>query len=130
MRSYGDLVEVQRGSVGTAGLDVPAQFMWRDKLWVVRDVISHWIETGAWWEQAGVAAALYGVSAASAEQSSSARVDTLPERLSDADLLAEREFWRVEAATGRMSRLVGGAGVFDLAFDWSDGRWRLVRCID
>jgi hypothetical protein len=24
----------------------------------------------------------------------------------------------------------GGAGVFDLVFDWADGSWRLTRCLD
>ena len=23
-----------------------------------------------------------------------------------------------------------GGGVFDLAFDWADGRWQLVGCVD
>ena len=23
-----------------------------------------------------------------------------------------------------------GGGVFDLAFDWADGRWQLVGCMD
>ena len=58
MRSYNELIEVRRGLV--SGQEVPAQFIWRDKLWVVRDVISHWIETGVWWERAGVSA-LFGI---------------------------------------------------------------------
>ena len=50
------------------------------------------------------------------------------------DLLTERELWRVEAGRGRA---VGGpdgetdtGGVFDLAFDWADGCWQLVGCMD
>ena len=42
------------------------------------------------------------------------------------DLLVERELWRVEA--GRGGPDVGG--VFDLSFDWTDGRWQLVGCAD
>jgi hypothetical protein len=38
----------------------------------------------------------------------------------------EREFWRVEAWAGRSSPV----GVFDLCFDWSAGRWQLVRVVD
>jgi hypothetical protein len=55
-----------------------------------------------------------------------------------ADLLAERELWRVEAGRGPgrpvpVDEADGGpdgGGVFDLAFDWSDGRWALVGCAD
>jgi hypothetical protein len=42
------------------------------------------------------------------------------------DLVAEREVWRVEASRGRAS----GLGVLDLVFDWADGSWRLIRCLD
>jgi hypothetical protein len=38
----------------------------------------------------------------------------------------EREVWRVEAAAGRG----GGIGVYDLCFDWSAGRWTLLRALD
>lgn len=38
----------------------------------------------------------------------------------------EREVWRVEAGTGRTAPL----GVFDLGFDWSTGRWSVVRVHD
>ena len=57
-------------------------------------------------------------------------------RLRGADLLGERELWRVEAGRGpgrrdgARRRAVDGGGVFDLAFDWSDGRWALVGCAD
>ena len=45
-----------------------------------------------------------------------------------ADLAAEREVWRVEAARGMSAAT--GRGVFDLVFDWADGSWRLTRCLD
>jgi hypothetical protein len=70
MRQYGDPIEVRRGLV--TGLDAPEQFVWRGKLWVVREIIAHWVRTGAWWEQEAAT-----------------------------DLLAEREVWRVEAGRGR-----------------------------
>jgi len=58
--------------------------------------------------------------------------------------LAERELWRVEAGRGPAPAVQAGVGaahgdrgdpgdpggVFDLAFDWSDGRWALVGCAD
>ena len=60
MRSYDEPIEVRRGLV--AGQEAPEQFLWRGRLWVVRDVVSHWVETGAWWDQEGIAA-LLGVGA-------------------------------------------------------------------
>ena len=42
-----------------------------------------------------------------------------------ADLLVERELWRVEAGRG-----ISTSGVFDLSFNWSDGHWQLVGCAD
>jgi len=70
-------------------------------------VVAHWVETGPWW-QGGT-----------------------PET----DLVAERELWRVEAGRGIPDgrAQVGeqqSYGVFDLSFDWTDGRWQLVGCLD
>lgn len=48
------------------------------------------------------------------------------ERIEESDPLAEQEVWRVEAGRGR----AGDFGVFDLAFDWADGRWLLIGCVD
>jgi hypothetical protein len=47
------------------------------------------------------------------------------------DLTAEREVWRVEAGRGA-GRTDGDVhrGVFDLVLDWTDGSWRLSRCLD
>ncbi len=92
MRQYDDPVEVRRGD--TAG---PEQFLWRGRLWKVRAVVAHWVETGPWW------------------QASTSPVDPI----------AERELWRVEA--GRDLETIG---VFDLSFDWTDGCWQLVGCLD
>ena len=49
MRQYDDPVEVRRGEA-----EDPEQFLWRGRLWKVRAVVAHWVETGAWW-QAGAA---------------------------------------------------------------------------
>ncbi|MBA3232456.1 MAG: hypothetical protein H0T17_00680 [Propionibacteriales bacterium] len=148
MRSYDDVIDVRRGLV--AGQEAPEQFLWRGRLWVVRDVLAHWVETGAWWEQAGVAA-LLGIRSGSGASSnpdssevsaaasvatnsgggSGAAVDGLQDARLGADLLGERDVWRVEAGRGRLAPGSSlGAGVFDLAFDWVDARWRLVGCMD
>ncbi len=69
MRRYNDPIDVFHGQVASAqGLvEGPTQFMWRDRLWQVREFVAHWVETGAWW------------------------------RTTDADLLSEQETWRVVA---------------------------------
>jgi hypothetical protein len=99
-RRYDDPVEVRRRD------DDPAEFLWRGRFYAVREVLAHWVETGAWW-QAGSA----GSSALA---------------LAGAALHAEREVWRVEASPGRLH----GSGVFDLCFDWDAGGWTLLRALD
>jgi hypothetical protein len=124
MRLYNDPVEVRRGLVN--GVEAPAEFVWRGRLWVVHEVIAHWMETGAWWVQATT---------------------------EDTDLIAEREVWRVGASRSRADdraddkaddkaddqaddnevddrRTGGSRGVFDLSFDWSVGHWQLARVHD
>jgi len=95
-------------------------------------VIAHWVETGPWW-QSGGARAVIGSDEPGSGSTRSGGAD-----LCSPDLLGERELWRVEAGRGA-GRPVGvevddpavdGGGVFDLAFDWSDGRWALVGCAD
>lgn len=108
MRKYDDLVDVRKHD------DTPDQFLWRGRLWQVREVVAHWVETGAWWHR-GTSTAEGGVSA---------------------DPLAEREVWRVAAARGRVAAIAAdpendpGFGVFDLCFDWASGDWRLAGAVD
>ncbi|MFC7362923.1 DUF6504 family protein [Nocardioides astragali] len=105
MRQYDDPVEVRRGEA-----EDPDQFLWRGRLWKVRAVVAHWVETGPWW------------------QATSGDV----QRGAMTDLVAERELWRVEAGRGAQTRdsEQESYGVFDLSFDWTDGRWQLVGCLD
>lgn len=72
---YDDLVDVRRSESQS-----PEQFLWRGRLWQVREVMSR----------------------------PSGRA----------------EVWRVRAA--RRADGVPRAGVFDLAFDWATGDWRLA----
>ena len=124
MRRYDDSVEVRRGLVD--GVEGPEQFVWRDRLWVVCAVVAHWMETGTWWEQPAVQV-LLGTDTAAPDRSDPASdlLNDLPGDL-PGDLLGEREVWRVEAARGA----AGQRGVFDLSFDWAQGRWRLVCALD
>jgi len=123
MRRYDDPVEVRKGPE-----ESPEQFLWRGKLWKVRAVLAHWVETGSWWQSADARAVLGTDDAAPSlvEEGALASV-TRP-----GDLLGERELWRVEAAAGMTVHPEDdqGGGVFDLSFDWADGSWQLVGCVD
>jgi hypothetical protein len=107
---HGEPVEVRRGGVGggvggsvggSAAGDDPDQFLWRDRLYVVRSVLSRWTESGGWWRGA-------------------------------ADVIDDgaRDWWRVEADSGRHAAMSAGTGVYDLCFDWSRGAWLLARVMD
>ena len=131
MRRYDDPVEVRKGLVSctTGPVEGPEQFLWRGRLWKVRDVLAPWVATGPWWQSREVAPILGDESA----PTGSDRAGSVH------DLLGEREVWRVEAARGQAMARVGagaaagaaaGAGVFDLTFDWARGSWVLSRCAD
>jgi len=131
MRRYDEAIEVRRGLVG--GQEAPLQFLWRNRLWVVRDIIAHWVQTGAWWEQSHVSALFGSIGPADGSEpvTGGRSLDIAGESPLGgkpplgADLLEEREVWRVEAMCARTS-----TGVFDVAFDWALGQWRLLCCID
>ena len=119
MRRYDDPVEVRKGAD-----EDPDQFLWRGRLWQVREVVAHWVETGAWWSRRPERGPEQGPG---------------PDQSVDTDLLREREVWRVTAARGRVAaqQSLGqspehdpGFGVFDLVFSWSEGSWQLVRALD
>lgn len=109
----GDPVEVRRGQVEDD--DAPEQFLWRGRLYVVRAVLARWTETGRWWRGAAVRSLTAGDGAAALDA-------------------GERDWWRVEADSGRLAALSGGTGVYDLCFDWShpsaDSAWSLARVLD
>ena len=124
----------------------PAQFLWRGRLYLVREVLAHWVELGTWWTARAprTSSAPSGPTAAGA--------DAAGPRSVSADVGAvEREVWRVEAASGRTAQV----GVYDLVRDvparataaalapasssapsgssGPDGtppRWRLARALD
>jgi hypothetical protein len=122
MRRYDDPVEVRKGMVdGTEG---PEQFLWRGRLWKVCAVVAHWVESGPWWQSAGVRAVLGADDGADDADFGGGTALAVQH-----DLAAEREVWRVEAARG-LSASGSGRGVFDLVFDWAEGSWQLARCVD
>ena len=117
MRRYDDPVEVRKGWVsGPAHQgEGPEQFLWRGRLWKVRAVLAHWVETGPWW-QSGV-----GRPVGSDEADAGA---TAPGPSATCSSSASCGGSRPAAAARRRG------GVFDLSFDWTDGRWQLVGCAD
>jgi hypothetical protein len=139
-RRYDDPVEVRRRD------DEPAEFLWRDRLWVVRAVLARWVETGAWWQAAvpagagipgttitpgamGTGGTSTAMSIAMSIAMSGGTDGSSALALDSAALSVERELWRVEATRGR----VHGTGVFDLCFDWSATAgtgWTLTRALD
>ena len=140
MRRYDDAVEVRKGVVaGATGLvEAPEQFLWRGGLWKVVDVLAHWVETGPWWQSTGVRTAIGSEDGAA---DTGLPEGPPPQRPLLGDLLTERELWRVEAGRGRPRPAPPGGeeheaetgvvtGVFDLSFDWAEGRWTLVGCSD
>jgi hypothetical protein len=107
------------GGVDRALDSAPSAFLWRGRLYIVREVIGHWRERRAWWREAldpdeedgdtrrGMSAA-HGLDCP-------AQLDCL-----------EQEVWRVEASPGRLA----GTGVYDLGMDGPARGWRLLRVAD
>ena len=129
----------------TAG-QAPASFIWRDRVYVVREVLGYWRERRAWWT-AAAARAVHGD--ASEPAPTGAAGDTGPDTGSAAPAAAdaggdagghglrvaidhEREVWRVEA---RGPRTVG-TGVYDISREASEvpgelsSAWHLLAVAD
>lgn len=100
---------------GQAGADSPSAFVWRGRLYVVRNVLSHWQERRPWWRDA--------LDTAADRAGTPAEDGPGPDVLADA---RERHVWRVEASAGRMA----GTGVYDLGADHSPQQWHLLRVAD
>ena len=97
-RVHADLVEVRTAAAEQG--PVPEQFLWRGRLYVVREVLARWTTAGCWWEGS-------------------------PQELDD----RETQWWRVEADSGRLAALSAGRGTYDLCFSWRTG-WSLKRVLD
>jgi hypothetical protein len=123
VRRYAETVEV-RPADASDRLEVapPSSFLWRGRLYVVREVLGHWRERRAWWSTAA-ARAVHGEITPDPPPEASERCSVLGE---------EHEVWRVEASRGRAF----GVGVYDLCLDpgpasaAAAGSWRLVCVAD
>ncbi|MDF2092349.1 DUF6504 family protein [Knoellia sp. 3-2P3] len=135
VRRYEEPIEVRAtteqavpgGATGSGA--VPDAFVWRGRLYVVRQVLDHWKERRPWWRDAlderRVPAAVATVGSGPDAGTSGTHVGG--DVLGDA---RERQVWRVEASAGRMA----GTGVYDLGIDPGAGacsqQWRLLRVAD
>ena len=91
------------GTVTVTAVDgVPTRLRWRDRSYLVEQVLAQWVESGAWWQ---VVARRVGAAT--------------PVRTPLSCVV-----WRVEA------RGAGGAIVLDLAHDVEADEWSLVRLAD
>ena len=138
-RLHTDAVEVVRRD------DEPAQFLWRGRLYVVREVLARWTESGAWWRSAAMQAVAAGDGLDDADPLAPFQTAPIPsspkwaqrawgEPAPDVGAVVapasiddgEQDWFRVEAGAGRAA----GTGVYDLCFDWSTGGWSLARVLD
>lgn len=133
-RRLADPVEVR--TVPAPAGPVPDQFLWNGRLYVVREVLARWTESGSWWRGTEVRALLSG-SAVRTEPAASVKAwgnsastagGRSPARVGIDD--RETQWWRVEADSGRLAVLSGGTGVYDLCFEESSTRWSLKRVMD
>lgn len=117
-RRHAEPIDVRRRD------DVPAQFLWRSRRYVVKDVLEHWFESGQWWASASAMALGTGSDARPARSEAAPDVGASmgPASIDD----GEQEFWRVEAAAGQSA----SPGIYDLCFLWSLGSWQLVEVHD
>ena len=135
-RLHADAVEVQRRD------DEPAQFLWRGRLYVVREVLARWTESGGWWRAAAVQSLSAGDTAGDVAPLETAPIPSSAKWAQRAwgepapDVAAsvgpagvddgEQDWFRVEAGAGRAA----STGVYDLCFSWSTGAWSLARVLD
>lgn len=108
--------------------DRPQQFIWRNRLLLVKEVQGRWRRSTAWWESPSVSAAR-GDDATAPGLSTAQELVTPGEGGDTAsspviDLLEETEVWRVEAGNG-MQR-----GVYELARSVGRDNWVLQTVCD
>lgn len=132
MRRFSDPVEVRSAS---GPRREPEAFIWRGRLYVVRDVLGEWRERRAWWRDPVTEGpeAPEGFEGAPALHAGGAPAGGAGGRVPQgpSTLLAaarERQVWRVEASPGWSF----APGVYDLARDETPRgeQWSLVRVTD
>jgi hypothetical protein len=152
-RLHADPVEVRRTDTG-AGPE-PAQFLWRDRLYVVREVLARWTEAGGWWRVPAVRALASGEQLGGEPDPFAGPMEVVPIAASPTwgqrawgepapdvgaagpsdgvgSQVDDREcsWWRVEAGRGAAHVEAHGTGVYDLCLDEARGTWTLTRVLD
>lgn len=125
-RRYHDTVQV-RAEVTPQALR-PSAFVWRGRLYVVREVLDHWSERRAWWRDA-LDPGDPGDPSDDPAGGPGRQPGTALGTVLGAGL--EQQVWRVAASAGRAC----GTGVYDLTRESLGDRpdadqWRLVRVAD
>lgn len=112
MRRFEDAIEVRPAEGPDAR---PEAFIWRGRLYVVRQILMQWRERRAWWRDALEPTESPGSSGAPETAGSPAAPGSpgSPARTALAAAAAEREVWRVEAAPGWSFT----PGVYDLVHE-------------
>jgi hypothetical protein len=150
-RRHADEIEVRRQD------EVPEQFLWRSRLYLVREVLEHWYEAGAWWVSGAALALTTGGDAPAlggALASEAGGSDLVLAPIPSSPKWAQRA--GVSQAQGEPAPDVGAAvgpvsiddgerefwrveaaagrsaslGIYDLCFDWSHGKWQLMEVHD
>ncbi|MDO5735158.1 MAG: DUF6504 family protein [Propionibacteriaceae bacterium] len=103
--------------------DRPQQFIWRNRLLLVKEVQGRWSRSTAWWESPQVSAAR-GDAATNAPPTTARSLGQQTPDGARTDLLQEMEVWRVEAGNG-MQR-----GVYELARSVGRDDWVLQAVCD
>ena len=134
MRRYDDTVEVRERCTETPGEQEPEAFLWRDRVYVVREVLGHWRERRSWWSDDAAARLLglaaddlagAGAGAVTGDVTGDVTREVAGDRTDD-PIGAERRVWRVEAGAGRSAP----TGVFDLSCSGDGRAWHLLRVAD
>jgi Family of unknown function (DUF6504) len=131
MRKYADPVEV-RTTTTDEEAEAPVAFLWRGRLYVVRDVLGHWRERRSWWSSRA-ARMVHGEGGVPEHPSGG---DLAGTGVRVVELAEELQVWRVSASPGRSF----AGGVYDLCREPAGavsasrgspvGVWRLVRVTD
>lgn len=104
--------------------DRPQQFIWRNRLLLVKEIQGRWSRSTAWWESPRVSAARGDTAATGSSTDAAAPNITSMSDPAGVDLLEEIEVWRVEAGNG-MQR-----GVYELARFVGRDDWVLQAVCD
>jgi hypothetical protein len=132
MRRYADPVEVR--TVTGEEASAPAAFLWRGRLYVVRDVLAHWRERRSWWTSPA-ARMVHGEGPGPEDLPGDPSSGLAGGGVRVTELAEELQVWRVCASPGRSFP----GGVYDLckepasastAARGSPGLWRLVHVTD